>query len=259
MSALRRAFHGAALLLLSTATFGQSPFDGTWRPDPERDGPNTKPEEYLLSAGTYECRSCTPPYKVPADGQYHPVTGNPMYDSMSVRVADDGSVYKSAKKGGNPAAEIHVTISPDGNSLFEQQRLFGMSPEPIDLTSKLTRVGTGGPSLSGKWRRIETDLTHHEEDTTLKVVNQTVSMSDRMGRSFQAKMDGTDAPYRGSRQFDTVAVKLINPRTLEESDKKGGAVVKICTWTIDPDGTTMHARFDDLHGHIQHQTGHKLP
>jgi len=83
-------------------------------------------------------------------------------------------------------------------------------------------------------------------------------MTDRMGRSFEAKLDGTDAPYKGSPEFTSVSIKLINPNTLEESDKNGGKVVKICTSSVDPDGKTMHARFDDLHGRIQKQTGHKI-
>jgi hypothetical protein len=27
---------------------------------------------------------------------------------------------------------------------------------------------------------------------------------------------------------------------------------------VGPEGTTMHARFDDTHGHIQNEDGHKI-
>jgi hypothetical protein len=80
-----------------------------------------------------------------------------------------------------------------------------------------------------------------------------------MGRSYRAKLDGTDAPYQGDSEFTAVSVRMIDTRTIEESDKTAGRVVKISRWTIDPDGKTMHARFDDTHGRIQEQTGHKLP
>ena len=46
--------------------------------------------------------------------------------------------------------------------------------------------------------------------------------------------------------------------TDEESDRKGGKVVKISRWSIGPDGKTLHARFDDTHGRVQEQTGHKV-
>jgi hypothetical protein len=85
-----------------------------------------------------------------------------------------------------------------------------------------------------------------------------LSMSDRMGRSFTAKFDGTAAPYKGSDEFDGVSLKLIDERTIEESDLKNGKVVKISRWALSPDGQTVHARFDDTHGHIQEQDGHKV-
>ena len=246
---------------LATTAFAASPFDGTWRPDPERGDPNGKPDEYVLSGGNYQCRSCTPPYAIPADGQDHPVPGNSMYDSLSVKVVDNRTISRMAKKSGKTVAETRATVSADGNSLLEQQTLFFMGPKPIELTSKSTRVGQkrdGDPAISGRWRRVETDLTNHDEDTTLHVVDQKITMTDRMGRSFEAKLDGTDAPYKGSPEFTSVSIKLINPNTLEESDKNDGKVVKICTWSVDADGKTMHARFDDLHGRIQKQTGHKI-
>lgn len=263
MRALQQGASGLVLLAASAAILAQSPFDGTWRPDPQRAGPNEKPDEYLLSQGTYECRSCRPPYKVPADGHDHPVAGNPVYDTVSVQVIDDRTVARVAKKQGQTIAETRASVSPDGNNLVETQRVFGMGPGPIELTSKSTRTGPkqsdATSAISGSWLRIETDLTHHDEDTTFKVHDQTLSMTDHMGRSFQARLDGAHAAYKGTPEFTSVAVKQINANTLEESDERDGKVVKICTWTVEPDGKTMHVRFDDLHGHIQEQTGHKLP
>ena len=263
MNSLQPAIVGCVVCLICATASAQSAFDGTWRPDPQRPGPNAKPDEYALSHGTYECRSCQPPYRLPADGHDHPVAGNPAYDTLSVQVIDARTVAKVAKKQGQTVAETRASVSADGNTLVEQQRVFGMGPGPIELTRKSTRaVQPQSPAdspLSGSWRAIETDLTHHDEDTTFKVHDQTLSMTDRMGRSFEAKLDGTTAPYKGSSEFNSVAVKLINANTIEESDKKDGTVVKVSTWTLEPDGKTIHARFDDLHGRVQEQTGHKLP
>jgi hypothetical protein len=83
-------------------------------------------------------------------------------------------------------------------------------------------------------------------------------MSDRMGRSFSAKLDGSDAPYRGSDEFTSVSLRKIDDRIIEESDKKDGVVVKISRWTAASDGKSIHARFDDTHGHVQEQDGHKV-
>jgi hypothetical protein len=45
---------------------------------------------------------------------------------------------------------------------------------------------------------------------------------------------------------------------IEESDKKGGKIVKISRWDVGPDGKTMHVRFDNTQGFVQEQTGHKV-
>jgi hypothetical protein len=39
---------------------------------------------------------------------------------------------------------------------------------------------------------------------------------------------------------------------------KDGKIVKISLWSVRPDGKTMHVRFDDTHGHVQEQDGHKV-
>jgi hypothetical protein len=79
-----------------------------------------------------------------------------------------------------------------------------------------------------------------------------------MGRSFAAKLDGTEAPYKGSDEFTTVTLKEIDDHTIEESDRRGGKVVKISLWSISHDGMTMHVRFDNTQGYVQEQTGHKV-
>jgi hypothetical protein len=258
---------GRYLALVACALFGgeaaaQSLFAGTWRPDPQRPPPGAKPDTIQLLNGEYECQSCSPPYRIKADGADHPIPGNPRYDTLSIAVVDDHTLAKTAKKAGNTVVKATVTVSPDGTRMTEQQVITGAGPHPIDFTSQLSRVSAGAEGshkISGTWQLIEGDLTNHDEDTTYKITGDRLSMSDRMGRSFTAKLDGTDAPYKGTPQFDSVSLKLIDSHTLEETDKKDGQAVLIMRWTIDPDGRTMHARFDDTHGHVMQQTGHKVP
>lgn len=57
---------------------------------------------------------------------------------------------------------------------------------------------------------------------------------------------------------DHIWSRAAGPLTIEESDLKDGKVVKISRWALAPDGQTIHARFDDTHGHIQEQDGHKV-
>ena len=247
-------------VLIPALGYAQSAFDGTWRPDPQKPT-HEKPEVALLAQGEYQCQSCTPPYKVKADGQDHPVAGNPYFDTVTVTVIDESSIAKTAKRGGKVVMDSKITVAADGKSETEVQTMIGMAPVPIELTAKFSRVAApavGAHRVSGTWQMTELDVSNHAEDTTFKVSGDTLSMTDRMGRSFAAKLDGTPASYRGSEEFDGVSLKLIDDKTLEESDLKGGKVVKINRWTLAADGQSIHARFDDTHGHIQEQDGRKV-
>jgi hypothetical protein len=246
--------------LLPAIGLAQSAFEGTWRPDPQHPS-HSPPEVVQLANGEYECQTCQPPYKVKADGQDHAISGNPYCDTMKIVVLDDSSIAKTCKKNGKVTVDTMATVAPGGGLKTEVQTLLGMTPSPIELTMKSSRISagmSGSHQISGSWKTTELDVSNHAEDTIFKVNGGALSMSDRMGRSFTAKFDGTAAPYKGSDEFDGVSLKLIDERTIEESDLKNGKVVKISRWALSPDGQTVHARFDDTHGHIQEQDGHKV-
>ena len=248
------------LLLLPALCTAQSAFDGTWRPDPQRPA-HPKTETAVLANGEYQCPSCTPPYTAKADGHDQALQGNPYFDTINIAIIDDHTITKTGKKGGRVIADTKVTVSADGATKTEVQTIVGMAPVSVELTSIFARVSTGKPgshAVSGGWQMREMDVSNHVEDTSFKVSGGALAMTDRMGRSFTAKFDGTRAPYKGSGEFNAVSLKLIDERTIEESDLSDGTVVKISRWTLSPDGQTIHARFDDMHGHVQEQDGHKV-
>jgi hypothetical protein len=249
------------MLIGIPCAIARSPFDGTWRPDPQRPDPGRPDDVLQLSNGEYACRSCKPPYRVEADGIGHPISANPRFDSLSVRVVDNRRIARIATRNNAKVVESTAEVSPDGQTLTERQTLFDAAPHPVDFTSHSHRVAPGPPGshqISGSWHLIEADLTNHDEDTDFLVSGGFLTMSDRMGRSFKAKLDGTEAPYQGDPQFSSVSVKQVDARTIEETDMKAGKPVKIARWSVDADGKTMHVQFDDTHGHVQHQSGHRI-
>jgi hypothetical protein len=249
------------LMGVSHLGIAQSVFNGTWRPDPQTFSPTRKPDAVELTNGLYDCQTCTPPYKIKADGHDQAITGNPYYDTLSIATVDDRTVMKIAKKSGKVVAESKIAVSADGKTKTEVQTIYDMAPRPIEMTSHSSRVSVGSQGshlVSGAWRMTDGDVSNHAEDTIFKISGKALEMSDRMGRSFSAKLDGTEAPYKGSEDFTSVSLKMIDSHTIEESDKKDGKVAKISRWDVGPDGKTMHVRFDDTHGHVQEQTGRKV-
>jgi hypothetical protein len=73
------------LMLMPVLAMAQSPFDGTWKIDMNSLQFPKKPEVYLLQNGMYECKTCVPPINIKADGQDQKVTGQPYYDTMSIK------------------------------------------------------------------------------------------------------------------------------------------------------------------------------
>ncbi len=65
------------LLLVPVLAWAQSPFDGTWKVDLSKAKLPKKPDVFLLQNGMYECKTCTPPVNVKADGQFQKVSGDP--------------------------------------------------------------------------------------------------------------------------------------------------------------------------------------
>lgn len=253
------AFWG--LIALSPPGMAQSLFNGTWRPDPQIFSETRKADVIEMANGIYDCRTCEPPYTIKADGHDQVISGNPDYDTLSITTVNNRTVTKIAKKYEKTVFESTIVVSADGKIKTEVQTIYNMAPRPIEWTTHSSRVSAGPRGshlLSGAWRITDGDVSNHAEDTTLQISGGTLAMSDRMGRSFSAKLDGTEAPYNGSDELTSVCVKWIDNRTIEESDKKGGRVVKISRWSVDAEGKTMHVRFDDTKGHVQEQDGHKV-
>jgi hypothetical protein len=256
-----------------------SPFDGTWRPRYEPPGPDAIPDHQSLVGGFFECQSCHPPFRVPADGQAHTVEANPRFESLEVTIADDRTVRLTGRRDGAVTYQSTMDVAADGDHLTETYTaVMPVGDLLVPITSNVRGDGDDGPQLvmfrtvsarlgpktpgahlvTGSWRVLEIDLLNHDEDTTYRLADGNLSMSDRLGRSYRATVDGTTAPYLGDPRFTSVCVRQIDERTIEESNLNGDAVVQVTTWHVDADGQTMHVRFDDTHGHVMEQAGYKI-
>jgi len=67
---------------------------------------------------------------------------------------------------------------------------------------------------------------------------------------YVAQIDAPAVALVGDPRWDHVAVKMPDPRTLEETMSKDGEVRMRSRWSIDADGVTMHARFENTKGEV---------
>jgi hypothetical protein len=240
--------------LIPVSAMAQSAFDGTWKVDMSKAQLPKKPDVYLLQADMFHCKTCAPPVEVKADGQDQKVTGHPYYDSKSIKIIDDHSIEETDKKDGKTVTTSKWTVSPDGNTLtVEFSDSSDTNAAPVTGKSESTRVAKGPTSshaISGSWRESKVEnLSDNALLVTFKLEGDTLSMNSPTGQSYTAKLDGTDAPYKGDPGITSVSVKSMGKNSFEESDKRDGKVISVAKITVAPDGKSMTITVTDkLHG-----------
>jgi hypothetical protein len=88
----------------------------------------------------------------------------------------------------------------------------------------------------GKVKESENGLT-----TTYKRSGDELSMSAPTGESYTAKVDGKDYPVKASYTYNSVSLKGVDERTIEETRKRDGKVIGVSKMTVAPDGKKMTA------------------
>ena len=240
--------------LAPAVAMAQDAFNGTWKFELDNAQFATKPDVILLKDGMYQCKTCVPAINVKADGSDQPVTGHPYYNSVSIKVVDDRTIEETDKKDGKTVANSKTMVSPDGkSSMFGFSDSSNTNADPVTGKGEAVRVAPGPPgshAISGSWRMSKmNDLSSNGLLVTFKLEGDMLSMSSPTGQSYMAKLDGTDAPYKGDPGTTSVSVKRINKTTIEETDKRDGKVISISRMTIAADGKTFtDAVTDKLRG-----------
>jgi hypothetical protein len=247
-NSLRFAF--LLVLFAPALAWGQAGFDGTWKVDLSKVQFPSKPDEFLLQNGMYQCKTCEPPINIKADGQDQPVSGSPYFDAMAVKVIDNNSIGITQKKDGKAVMTGTATVSPDGGTITLDFVNSGLpAGGPVSGKFEETRVAkapAGSNAISGSWRPTKMEsMDANALIFTFKLEGDTLNYSTPTGQSYTAKLDGTDAPYTGDPGTTNVSVKRLDKNTLEETDKRDGKVVSVSRMTLAPDGKSLNISSED--------------
>lgn len=233
--------------LMPVLAIAQSDFDGTWKIDLNKAVMPNDAEVFLLQNGSYQCKTCVPGINVKADGQDHSVSGNPYYDTISIKVLDDRSIERTEKKDGKTVATSKMIVSPDGNTAtFEFTESSNTNADPVISQGSMTRVAkskrpAGSHAISGSWRTSKLEsVSDNALTVTFKVEGDSLSMTSPTGHSYTAKLDGTDAPYKGDLIINTVSVMRLGKDTFVETDKRDARVIKVTRVMVAGDTKTMN-------------------
>ncbi len=237
------------LLLFPALATAQSAFDGTWKFDMSKAQFPKKPDAYLLQNGMYECKTCVPPIRVKADGTDQKSTGDPRFDTVNVKVIDDHNIEITYKRGGKVAFTEKDSVSADGNTLSvnwtDTGEPTGGTQSGTGTAKRVDKGPAGANMISGSWRTEKVDMSAAVLTWTYKVNGDQITMTTPTGQSYTAKLDGTDAPYKGDPATTSVSVKMHGKDTLEEIDKRDGKVVGVGRMTVAADGKTAKMSYED--------------
>ena len=236
--------------LMPAVAMAQSVFDGTWKVDMNTAKYPDKPHVYLLKDGMYHCKTCVPAIDVKADGQDQKLTGQPYYDMANIKVVDDRTIEEIYKKNGKTMATSKTWVSADGGTMsWEFSDSSATNAAPVTGTGHSTRVTkgpTGSHAISGSWRIAKMDtISDNAMSVTYKVSGDSLTMTSPTGQGYTAKLDGTEAPYKGDPGTTSVSVKKTGPSTTEETDKRDGKVISVTRMTVSADGKTMKIVVED--------------
>jgi hypothetical protein len=249
----------AAALMAPAASLAQSPFDGTWHVNIAQAKFSPKPIVFYLSQGWYHCVSCSPAYDVKADGTDQAVTGQ-TYDTVSVKEVDPKTIELVTKKGDKVTNEQTRTVSANGKELtvkITAHPMNGDQPVTEEAMAKLVGEAPAGVhATSGNWQLEKIKESDNGLTVTYKTSGDQLTMSEPTGETYTAKLDGTDAPITGSYTVDTVSLRKIDAKTLEETEKRAGTVVEVNKITAN--GKSMTIVSDNkLTGRVNTETATK--
>ena len=238
-------------LLMPSVVMAQSSVDGTWKIDLSKVQMPKKPDVLLLQNGMYDCKTCAPAISIKADGGDHPVTGHPYFDTMALKVVDDHTVQETQKKAGKVVATSKTVVAADGKTAeFEFSDSSDTNADPVTGHGTMTRVAAGpkgSHAISGSWRTTSYgNVSDNALTFTYKVDGNMLSMTSPTGQSYNAKMDGSDAPYAGDPGTTSVSVKNLGKNGIQETDKRDGKVISVAKMTVSADGKTMSIAINDM-------------
>jgi hypothetical protein len=226
---------------------------GTWKADLSTVQMDQKPDQLLLNSGTFSCATCTPPLTLAADGAFHAVTGRPYADTMAVKIDDDHDVTETGRKGDKVTTVDKYSVSPDGKTLtIDFTDSSTPNAPPTKGTFMETRVAAapaGAHAISGSWKPEKVSNINAEAlTTTYRLDGDTLHMSSPAGQSYDAKLDGSDTPIKGDTAGTTASVKKVGDNSYQETDKRGGKVVNVATFTVGADGKLAVTSRDSRNG-----------
>lgn len=224
--------------------------DGTYKADVASAKLSEKPDIFAVVDGQYDCTSCTPPYKIPADGKPQPVAGRDYWDAAAVNVVDASTVEFTRFRKGAAIGTTKVQVSADGQMLtWTSTSSDNAAGKAVTNSSKSKRTApapAGAHATSGSWVAVNEGAQIADESlmADVSVKGDTVTMKLLTGEGYVATLGGPQVPLSGDKAGATVAV-VRDGAGFKETNYVGGKAVVEFTYTP-VDASTVNMTVNNL-------------
>jgi hypothetical protein len=238
---------GTLLLAACSPAATTQTIDGTYKIDMATAKLSDKPDTIVLKDGQYDCSTCTPPYKIAADGKPQPVAGRDYWDSASVKVVNPTTLEITRYRKGAAVSTTKVEVSADGQMLtWTTTSADNAEGKAVTNSSKSKRTGPapeGAHAASGSWVAVNEGAQIADESlmATILVKDGTVTQKFPTGESYEAKLGGPQVPLVGDKAGATIAVVAEGTGFKETGYVNGKAVSEYTYRPVDANTIKMTA------------------
>jgi hypothetical protein len=238
-----------SLLLAACSQAPSAPaIDGTYKIDVAATKLSDKPDTITLKDGQYECSTCTPPYKIAADGKPQPVEGRDYWDAVSVKDVNPTTLEITRYRKGEAIGTTKVEVSADGQMLtWTTTSADNAEGKPVTNSTKSKRTGpapAGAHAISGSWVEVNDGAQIADESLTATIVMKDGKVTQKFptGESYEAKLGGPQAPIVGDKAGAMVAVVAEGNGFKETGYVNGKAVMEYTYVPVDANTIKMRGR-----------------
>jgi hypothetical protein len=242
--ASRAATITAALVLGATSAQAASPFDGLWVQQLDTQAGQAGFDKYLMANGIYECDSCMPPRRYPADGKMRPVAGAHTPISESVRITGPRSMVTrivepdmvrvttmTVAHGGQSATYVSLDEWPGRPKLLRT----------VYVAKRVAPAPPGAQAVSGSWRGLRyVEVPVEYRSFQLDESDGQFSRSSFRYGHYTARIGGPVVRVIGDGGKVIMArIAAPGPRTRVETLLMDGKPVEETTYRLSADGKSL--------------------
>ncbi len=234
-----------AAMVLPAAASAQSVFDGRWRVDLDSTQLPAKPWVMTFDRNGYRCVSCSTPWAIPADGNFHHVAGQNYFDEAALKQIDPRTVEFHYRKGGRLVETDRISVSADGKTFTSVDTDHATANgQPAIYRSTARRSAAGAPGshiLSGSW--VTTSFDKGSDNTmtvTMRLEGDRFSFADGTGSHYTATFGGPAVKVEGDIAGRMMAARRLGPNSVQLDSSIGGKADSRTIVTVAPDGKKLN-------------------